>query len=69
MNNIKHGEEVVDQDLVIQFVEELITEHKSDVIEHDQAIHAASITCKKLAQETARKFYYECIKYIMDLNE
>lgn len=76
MNNIRHEEELVDEDLVKQYVEELIKEHKAfspsnigNVMEYDQALHAANVTCKRLAQETAKKFYYACITYIMDLNE
>lgn len=73
----EHNEEKVDQDIIIEYAEKLIIEMKSNnpkmigsaVMNTKQAIHAASITAKRLAQETAKKFYYEVTQYLMDLNE
>lgn len=75
MNNIKHKKETVDKESVQEYVEGLIKEHKgfnpldiSIALQYHEAIHAANVTCKRLAQETAKPFYYECIKYIKELN-
>ena len=75
MNYINYNEEV-DKDLVIEYANELIKEHKSfpdntigSIMEYDQAVHAAKITAKRLAQESAKKFYYEVIKYLDDMDE
>jgi hypothetical protein len=73
----EHNEEKVDQDLIIEYAEKLIMEMKgndpkligSSVMNTKQAIYAASITARRLAQETAKKFYYEVTQYLMDLNE
>ena len=73
----EHNEEKVDQDIIIEYAEKLIMEMKSNnpkmigsaVMNTKQAIHAASVTSKRLAQETAKKFYYEVTQYLMDLNE
>jgi len=71
----QHNEEN-DKDLIREYSENLIKEMKSyeettigSVMNRKQAIHAASITVKRLAQETAKKFYYEVTQYLMDLNE
>ena len=73
----EHNEEKVDQDLIIEYAEKLIMEMKgndpeligSSIMNKKQAIYAASITARRLAQETAKKFYYEVTQYLMDLNE
>ena len=73
----EHNEENVDQDLIIEYAEKLIIEMKNNdpnmigsaVMNTKQAVHAASVTAKRLAQETAKKFYYEVTQYLMNLNE
>ena len=76
MNHEVQTRETFDDDLMIQYVEDLIKEHKAfsveeigSIMDRQQAIHAAEVTCRRLAKETAKKFYYECIKYIMELYE
>ena len=70
MNQNHQKYEVVDQDLIIQFAEDLIKEHTITMdIPEAIALHAAIVTSRRLAQETAKKFYYETTKYLMDLNE
>jgi hypothetical protein len=66
--------EEIDGDLVIEFVNGLIKEHKnfsqedfSSSMNKNQAIWATHVTCKRLAQESGKKFYYECIRYIMEI--
>ncbi len=66
--------EEIDRDLVIEFVNELIKEHKnfnpeniSSTMNNNQAAWASHVTCKRLAQESGKKFYYECITYIMEI--
>jgi len=62
-----------DQDLVREYAENLIKEMKSyqettigNVMDRKQAIHASSIATKRLAKETAKKFYYQVAEYLMD---
>lgn len=71
MNHIEHTDETIDQDLVIEYAENLIKEHKDALTlpTRKSAISSASITSQKLAQETAKKFYYETTRYLMELNE
>jgi len=61
----------VDENLVIEFAENLIKEMKNydDTIinimmGNKQAIYAASVASKKLAQVTGSKFYYDAITYL-----
>lgn len=70
--NEQHQEET-DQDLIREYAENLIKEMKSypettigSMMDRKQAIHAASITVKRLAKETAKKFYYQAAEYLMD---
>ena len=73
----EYNEDKVDQDLIIEYAEKLIIEMKgndpkligSAVMNTKQSIHAASVTARRLAQETAKKFYYEVTQYLMNLNE
>jgi hypothetical protein len=72
----EQDQEENDQDLVREYSENLIKEMKDykettigTVMNRKQAIHAASITSKRLAKETAKKFYYEVTQYLMELNE
>jgi len=71
----QHQEEN-DQDLIREYSENLIKEMKDyeettigTVMNRKQAIHAASITARRLAKETAKKFYYQVTQYLMELNE
>tara|TARA_R110000851_G_scaffold100671_1_gene216332 strand:+ start:338 stop:541 length:204 start_codon:yes stop_codon:yes gene_type:complete len=60
--------EVIDEDLIIQFAENLIKEMGNfSVMGKKQAIHGASVASQKLAQVTGSKFYYEVTRYLMDL--
>ena len=75
MNYVDYNEET-DMDLVIEYANELIKEHKAfddetigSVMEYSQAVHSAKVTAKRLAQESAKKFYYEVIKYLDDMDE
>lgn len=72
----EQDQEENDQDLVREYSENLIKEMKDykettigTVMNRKQAIHAASIASKRLAKETAKKFYYEVTQYLMELNE
>jgi len=72
----EQDQEENDQDLIREYSENLIKEMKSykettigAVMNKKQAIHAASITAKRLAKETAKKFYYQVTQYLMELNE
>ena len=63
--------EKIDKELVKEFVEELMKEHKcyskshiGFIMNQEQAIHSSIVTCKRLAQETGKKFYYEAMGYI-----
>lgn len=74
MIHSEYEDEKIDKDLVIEFANKLIEEHKSfnkvdlgSVMNRQQAIHAAQVTCRMLAQATAKKFYYEAITYLMEL--
>ncbi len=75
IHNEQHQEED-DQDLITEYAENLIKEMKSysettigNVMNREQAIHASSITAKRLAKETGKKFYYQITQYLMELNE
>ena len=73
----EQNQEETDQDLVREYAESLIKEIKGfdekvtvgSTLNTQQAIHAASITAKRLAKETAKKFYYQVTQYLMELNE
>jgi hypothetical protein len=61
----------VDENLVIEFAENLIKEMKNYdetiiniMMSNTQAIYAASVASKKLAQVTGSKFYYNVITYL-----
>ena len=74
MNHIEQTDETIDQDLVIDYAEDLIKEHTITMVNAGNipeaiALHAAIVTSKRLAQETAKKFYYETTRYLMELNE
>ena len=65
---------IIAENLVIEFAENLINEMKNYddttigyIMEEKQAIHAASITSKRLSQVTGSKFYYAVRRYLMDL--
>ena len=66
-------QEETDSELVREYAENLIKEMKSykettigTVMNREQAMHAASITVKRLAKETAKKFYYQVTQYLID---
>ena len=71
----EHNEEKVDQDLIIEYAQKLIEEMKggnlnligSKVMNKEQAVYAASVAAKRLAHETAKKFYYKVTQYLMEL--
>ena len=71
----EHNEEKVDQDLIIEYAEKLIAEMiasnpdliGSAVMNKKQAVYAASVAAKRLAQETAKKFYYKVTQYLMEV--
>ncbi len=76
MINQEYNEDVVDQDLVREYAENLIKEMKNykettigNIMDRKQAIHASLVTAKRLAQLSAQKFYYQVTQYLMDLNE
>lgn len=73
MIHSEYNEEEADQDLVREYAETLIKEMKSfdktimdSKMNRQQAIHGASITVQRLAKETAKKFYYQVMQYLMD---
>tara|TARA_R110001599_G_scaffold140731_3_gene320953 strand:- start:2328 stop:2531 length:204 start_codon:yes stop_codon:yes gene_type:complete len=66
MIHSEYNEEETDQDLVREYAETLIKEIKDSTMNRQQAIHAASITVQRLAKETAKKFYYQVMQYLMD---
>ena len=66
----KYADEI-DENLVIEFAENLIKEMKNYdetiiniMMSNTQAIYAATVTSKKLAQVTGSKFYYNVITYL-----
>jgi len=66
-------EEIIDNNLVVEYAEKLIKEHrglydKKVFIKMNRfnAIKSSIITAKRLASVTARKFYYKVIKYLED---
>jgi len=68
---IQKTNNIIDENLVIEFAENLIKEMKNydDTIinimmGNKQAIYAASVASKKLAQVTGSKFYYDAITYL-----
>ena len=71
----EYNEEKVDQDLIIEYAQKLIAEMKagnpgligSEVMNKEQAVYAASVAARRLAQETAKKFYYRLTQYLMEL--
>ena len=70
MIHTEHSSKPTDNDLIIEFVEDLIKEMMVvNVMDRKQAIHAASIASKRLAHETAQKFYYEATQYLIYLND
>jgi len=70
MIHTEHINKPTDDDLIIEFSEDLIKEMMGITgIDRKGAIHAASITSKRLAHETAQKFYYEVTQYLIYLND
>lgn len=66
--------EIINKNEVIEFLNQLIKEHKnfsyediSSTMNKNQAIWATYVTCKRLAQESGKKFYYECLRYITEI--
>ena len=61
------------EELIREYAESLIKEMKDfdetiidTKMNKKQAIHAASVTAKRLAKETAKKFYYQVTQYLME---